>query len=106
MINRYDNLVIATNSLKERGFTNSYKLKQGRLHCFENNRIYSADDVKIVEYHRFEGMTDPGSSSVIFALQAKDGSKGTIISTYGAYMDAGLTSFLDNVKILIRESAY
>ena len=99
MINQYDNLVEATTELKKRGFTKSYEMRNGKLYCFENESTYNADQLRIVEYHRFEGASNPASTSVIFALEAEDGSKGVIISTYGAYMDAGLATFLDEVKI-------
>ncbi len=103
MINQYDNLVEATEALKKRGFNHSYELKGEQLHCFDNDKLYNGDQLEIVEYHRFEGMTNPAAASVVFAIVADDGTKGTIISTYGAYMDAKLAEFLDKIKIQNQE---
>lgn len=65
--------------------------------------MYSPSDMTIVEYHRFEGMSNPSDMSIVFAVEAEDGRKGTIISTYGAYANMKLVEFMDKVKI--KESA-
>jgi hypothetical protein len=53
----------------------------------------------ITEYYRFEGMSDPEDSSVIYALESKDGHKGIIIDAYGAYSDEHISAFLSNVRV-------
>lgn len=65
--------------------------------------MYSPGDMTIVEYHRFEGMSNPSDMSIVFAVEAEDGRKGTIVSTYGAYANMKLVEFMDKVKI--KESA-
>jgi len=38
----------------------------------------------IIDSYRFEGMTDPADESTVFAIEAKDGTKGTLVISYGA----------------------
>lgn len=49
------------------------------------DRTFKSDDLTIVEHHRFEGMSDPDDSSVVYALEASNGLKGVLVDAYGAY---------------------
>jgi len=69
----------------------------------ETGGVYSPSEMTIVEYHRFEGMSNPSDMSIVFAVESEDGRKGTIVSTYGAYANMKLVEFMDKVKI--KESA-
>ncbi len=98
-LNVYDTLSEAIRKLEERGFSAQFKLEPNGLKSLESGQIYLPENLKIVEYHRFEGMSNPSDMSVIFALVAESGELGIIVMNYGAGMDLQLVSFLDNVKI-------
>ena len=59
-----------------------------------------AQSIKGSEYHRFEGMSNPSDSSVVFAIISKDGKRGVMISSYGAYSDIGLMNALEKIRII------
>ncbi|MFK7937329.1 MAG: phosphoribosylpyrophosphate synthetase [Saprospiraceae bacterium] len=102
--NYYDTLVEATQELKSRGYKDDFKLRDEGMENLANNKFYQPDDLKIVEFHRFEGMTNPAESSMISAVELSDGRKGTIVTTYGAYSDEKMDEFLKEVEI--EEEAY
>lgn len=102
--NSYDTLVGATQQLKERGYKDDFKLRDSGLENLTNNKTYQPGDLKIVEFHRFEGATNPAESSMISAVELSDGRKGTIVTTYGAYADEKMDKFLKEVEIV--EAAY
>lgn len=98
-VNYYDNLVQATKKLSERGFDAEFKFDGKQLLSTDTDQTYAADDLQIVEYHRFEGMTNPADSSVIFAIETNTNEKGTVIMSYSTDADMQLVSFIDKVKV-------
>ncbi|MCI5081320.1 MAG: hypothetical protein MRY78_06515 [Saprospiraceae bacterium] len=102
--NQYDTLVEAESALRRKGFKMSFELKDGKMRCTKNDAIYTPDEMRIIEYHRFEGMTNPADMSILFAVICNDGSKGTIVSNYGPHSNMNLISFMDKVKILNKET--
>jgi hypothetical protein len=54
--------------------------------------------MKIVEHFRFEGDSDPADMTVVYALEANDGVKGTVIDAFGTYSNPKLSEFLRKVE--------
>ena len=106
-LNRYTTVAHAVEALKQRGFTAEFKLnaETHRMRSLESGKSYAPKDMKIVEYHRFEGMSNPSDMSIVFAVEVADGSKGVIISSYGMYADMKLIEFIDKVKIKERTAS-
>jgi hypothetical protein len=98
-VNYYDNLVQATNQLGKRGFDAEFKFDGKQLLSTDTKHTYTADELQIVEYHRFEGLTNPADSSVIFAIETNTDEKGTVIMSYSTDADMQLVSFIDKVKV-------
>lgn len=103
MNNQYDNLVDATKGLRERGFVTQFEFGDQCLLETKSAKKYDASEVQIVEYHRFEGISNPSDMSVIYALETTDGTRGTIIAPYGAYANPDLLEFLDAIPIRPKE---
>lgn len=105
ILNRYSNLVEAQSSLKEKGYTDefTYQEEESVMKSNKTDKKYTPEEMKIIEFHRFEGMTDPGDMSIIFAVECVDGSKGIVLSSFGVYADLKLAEFMDKVKIKARE---
>ncbi len=84
----YDNLVVALNDLKKRGFTTDFNLAFDKVRCAETGVCLSPADFEIVEHYRFEANTNPADSSVLYVIQSLDGKmKGSLISAYSVYSD-------------------
>lgn len=98
-INRYSTLVIALQDLQKRGYECDFQISGNSIKCLANNRLYQANDMIIAEYHRFEGVSNPDDMSIVFVIECKDGTKGTVVSAYGMYADIKLLDFMDKVKI-------
>jgi len=102
-INCYKSLEEATKALMSKGYVHSFELTSAGLQCLKTRKIYAAEEVKIVEHHRFEGTESTDDTVLLFVMQLNDGTKGLNISTYGAYYDLDLVGFIDNVKIIPRK---
>lgn len=105
-LNRYSSVVHATQALQKRGYTTEFKLKEkGKMQNLKTKRMYSPSDMEIAEFHRFEGASNPSDMSIVFAVEAADGAKGIIVSSYGMYADMDMVEFMDKVKIKKRATA-
>jgi len=101
--NRYNSLHEAVHGLKERGFTSEFKLENGKLKELDSGRTYAKDEVLIVEFHRFEGQTNPSDMSIVFALNAAPDCRGIVVSSYGPYADQEMVEFLNKVPMQDRD---
>lgn len=79
----YDTMVEAINGLQKRGFTHDFNFENDCLQCKSIDGVYQLDEFKILEHHRFEGASDPGDLSEIYAIQTVSGIKGILTDGYG-----------------------
>ncbi len=84
----FDTLVEAINDLKERGFTHDFNLQEEVIECSHSGKRLSPREFEITETYRFEGESDPGDEMILYAIESKDGSKGTLVNAFGAYADS------------------
>lgn len=84
----YDTLTEALEAVREQGYTLDYNLKNDCLKCQQNAIELHPADFDIVDVYRFEGMTDPGDSTVLYTIEAKNGQRGTLVDAYGPYSEA------------------
>lgn len=96
----YRNLLEAVNGLRIRGYSYDFNYQNACLFCSKISEKFEAKDLKITEYYRFEGMSDPEDNSVIYAIESNKGHKGIMIDAYGAYSDEHKTAFLMNITVL------
>ena len=50
-----------------------------------NGKFYQPQDLKIIKTFRFEGESDPSDSSILYVMEANDGSIGYSVDAYGAF---------------------
>ena len=81
----YDTVSQAVNDLKKRGYTLDFNLKASSLEC--QGKEFDPKDFEITEFHRFEGNSDPGDESVVFAIESKNGLKGVLVNAFGIYSE-------------------
>ena len=79
----YDTISQAINGLKQRGYTLDFNLQENCLICQQEE--YNIDDFEIAEVYRFEGMSDPADSGVVYGVIGKNGVKGVLVTAYGMY---------------------
>ena len=85
----------AVEGLRGRGFTSDFTVAGD---VTAGDRTFKSDDLTIVEHHRFEGMSDPDDSSVVYALEASNGLKGLLVDAYGAYANWKTGALLTHTK--------
>jgi hypothetical protein len=50
-----------------------------------SGKFYQPFDLEIVKVYRFEGITDPADMAILYVIQAKDGTIGYSLDSYGVY---------------------
>lgn len=88
----------AIESVKKDGYTNNFMANEEGLINLDSSKTYGPHDVKISNFYRFEGESDPGDSSILYAIETKDGEKGILTDSYGAYSDTNVTEFIKEVE--------
>lgn len=84
--------------LEGQGFTDLFRVEKGKLVSTKTQKKYKAPDVKIVNFYRFEGISNPDDMSVMYAIETSDGLKGTLTDAYGLYSDDDTGEFLKEVE--------
>lgn len=87
------------NKLEAEGYTDQYKIENGRLICFTSDTVYLPKDVKAANFYRFEGPSNPDDMSILYAIETCDGRKGTLVDAYGLYSDDNVGAFMQDVEI-------
>ena len=99
-INQYSTLVDALTALKGKGYDKDFNIdKTGGMYVKgEESRHYTPEEVEIIEFHRFEGSSDPGDMSIVYALETSSGEKGILIDMFGTYSNANVSAFFKKVS--------
>ena len=96
----YDTLSEAMNDLKTRGYTYEFDFKENNIYNNNDDKEFSTGQLKIVEVHRFEGMSNPDDNTILYAIDCADGSKGILVDAYGMYADPEKTKFMSDIEIV------
>lgn len=94
----YATMAQAVEALRRRGFTADFSYNEAAGRIVAAGRAFTGAELTIVEHHRFEGMSDPDDSSVLYALEGSDGSKGLLVDAYGAYANANIAKVLKDAE--------
>jgi hypothetical protein len=85
-----------------RGFTEHFTLVNGRLGSANTASAFRAEEVMISEYHRFEGVSDPGDMSILYAIETSSGVRGTLADAFGVYADPLIGVFMREAVCALR----
>jgi hypothetical protein len=98
---QFETLTDALQNLNERGYTYNFNLVNNCLECKELNLILYPEQFNIPEYYRFEGMTDPADSAVVYAIESDNGLKGVMVNAYGVYADSMSADMIAKLRMPI-----
>lgn len=89
----------AVEDLRKRGFAANFEFLDKTFKAVNTGKTFRPDELVIVEHHRFEGVSDPDDMSVLYVIEANDGTRGTIADAFGPQADPELGAFLKTVKM-------
>lgn len=91
-------LTSCVNKVVKDGFSDSFNITQRGLYSCSKNRYYNPGQVKVINFYRFEGQSDPADNAIMYVIETADGVKGTLIDAYGPYADAKVNIFMKEVE--------
>lgn len=91
------------NKIIQQGYDQNFKATEHGLQSLETSRNYKPEDILVVNYYRYEGISDPSDNSILYVIETTDGAKGTLVDAYGAYSDPLVEKFMKTVKIEEKE---
>lgn len=84
-----DTLTDAIRRLQADGYDgNWFANADHELECNESGDVVDPSEVIVDHVLRFEGQSDPGDMTILFALRMPSGAKGTYSAAFGAEMPA------------------
>ncbi len=83
----------------EQGYKENFKATEDGLQSLETSKHYKPEELLIVNFYRFEGISDPDDNSILYVIEATDGAKGTLTDAYGVYSDVLVEKIIKQIKI-------
>jgi hypothetical protein len=80
------------------GFKEDFKATSGGLQSLSTDKLYTPDQVRVINFFQFEGFSDPDDNAVLYLLETSDGLKGTLVDAYGTYADPLVYKFFLDVE--------
>ncbi len=97
--NSYESLSYAIEDLKQKGFDKDFNQREEHLECPQNKQHYAPEDFTITHAYRFEGMSSAGDNSVLYGIEAADGTKGLLVDAYGVYADSLSPDMIEKFRV-------
>ena len=100
VMENYDTVSSALNTLKERGFTTDFNIAFDKIICNETNVCLNPHEFEITEVYRFEGESNPSDEAVVYTVESGDKNmKGVLVSAYGPYADVMSDEMIKKLSI-------
>jgi len=74
----------AVNTLTSEGYKEDFEAGESTITALYSKKEFAPSDLKIIGTYRFEGETNPSDQATVFALEASDGTKGTMVMSYSS----------------------
>ncbi len=86
------------NKALQQGYSENFKITSQGLTDEMGGKFYSASEIHIPNFHRFEGYSDPQDNAILYWIETADGRKGILVDAYGAYADVKVNNFIREVE--------
>lgn len=93
-------------SLLKKGYKENLQVKKAGMVVAGNDKTYQPKDVRIDNFYRFEGSSNPSDNAVLYAVRANDGTMGTLVDAYGSDADELVGSFVQEVQDINKQEAH
>lgn len=81
----------------DRGYTENFRINSRGLTTEDEKSVYSPQEIRITNFYRFEGNSNPDDCSILYLIETDDRKKGTLIDAYGVYADSLISNFIRQV---------
>lgn len=97
----------AMNKLQSDGYTENFIATEKGLEAPSSEKLYIPSEVKINNFYRFEGESDPADNAIVYAIETNDGIKGMLVDSYGgAYANQQVSKFITEVEEITKKEPH
>lgn len=98
-------LASCLNKIVKDGYTQNFNVTEDGVHIrsLETEKSYKPDEVRIINFFRFEGASDPSDSAILYVIETSDGAKGSLTDAYGMYADSSIDKFIKEVTAISKK---
>jgi hypothetical protein len=82
------------------GYTEDFMITEQGLRSIQHLNSYLPEEIQVVNFYRFEGESDPDDNAILYIIETIDGTKGTLVDSYGTYNDSRISNFMKNVETI------
>eukprot|EP01012_Entosiphon_sulcatum_P058038 TRINITY_DN81968_c0_g1_i1.p1 TRINITY_DN81968_c0_g1~~TRINITY_DN81968_c0_g1_i1.p1 ORF type:complete len:114 (+),score=19.80 TRINITY_DN81968_c0_g1_i1:51-392(+) len=94
-----------TETAFNKGYTDNFRMEEDGLYAPATDIHYLPNEVKIDNFYRFEGASDPDDNAILYCIETHDGVKGTLIDAYGANSEELINNFIKEVEEIQKAEA-
>lgn len=100
-------MVGCMNKLQTDGYTENFIAKEKGIEAPSTKKVYEPCDVKIRNFYRFEGESDPADNTIVYAIETHDGIKGMLVDAYGGpYANRKVSQFITEVEHITKKEPH
>ena len=97
-------LATCLNRMISEGYTEDFKVTEQGLQSIQHHLNYVPDQIRVVNFYRFEGESDPDDNAILYIIETADGTKGTLVDAYGTYTDPRIAQFMRDVQSIHKKT--
>ena len=91
-------LVQVLAQLKKAGIEAEFVITDEGMKDIGSEKVFQPNEVVILDFYRFEGVSDPDDMAILYVLESEDGTLGTVTNAYGTYADERIDNFLKQAE--------
>jgi len=96
----FDTVSQALVELKKQGYSEDFNLMEEGLGYRNGQYKITPEDFAVDEFYRFEGESDPGDESIVYAISSpKYGLKGVLVTAFGIYSETDTDKIMEKLRI-------
>ena len=99
IMDTFETLSEAMIALKKSGYNVDFNIHSDRIESSDAKYKIKPEEFHVDTVHRFEGMTSPDDSAILYAISTSKGLKGLLVDAYGAYSEALTPVMIEKLRI-------
>lgn len=82
---------------KKDGYSNNFRIEDEKLITDAGDASFTAEEVKINNFYRFEGESNPEDESILYLIETNTGIRGIVVNAYGPGAETETYEFIERV---------
>lgn len=80
-----------------KGYTEHFVITDNGLEALQHHKNYNPEQVKVINYFRFEGNSD---NAVLLVIETIDGTKGTLVGAKDLHNNSAIDKLIKNTSLI------